>query len=458
MNMNSKKKLRLFDIACLAVASFFSLEIVASQASLGPSMIFCMLTIGVLYLICHGLICAELGATYPDQGGIYVWTQKAFGNRWAARTTWWYWVNVVAFIPSVLVSLLIVFQQLFWPDMSTLTMTVLAIIGIWVIVLLNCFSIRESKILTNVGSVLKVLVTVALIGGSIYMLVTSGSQNVFSAETIIPTFDIHFLALIPVYIYGLTGLDLISCNAGEMENPKKDVPRALIIACVVSVVCYIIASVCVLVVLPMESIDPASGMIDAIIAIYGTSRIIAILIGASLVVVYISYIFSWAIGGNSVALEAGETGELPRWFAITNKHHAPVGPAVMLGVAATALQLVYGFTANSSSGLFWTLLAFTSIVFFLPYLVLSFALIKLRKIDPDADTSFRIPGKVFPTVLAIVHFILLAIAIVGYVLPPEGEDPVVYVVVIIAGIGLSQIVGEILIKMAEKKKNNAQSE
>lgn len=101
----TKKKLNLFDIICLSFASFFSIELVASQATLGPSMIFSMLLFGGLYLICHGLICAEMGAAYPDQGGIYVWTLQAFGSKWAARTTWWYWANVVAFVPCTMVEI-----------------------------------------------------------------------------------------------------------------------------------------------------------------------------------------------------------------------------------------------------------------------------------------------------------------------------------------------------------------
>ena len=449
--MGSKKKLRLFDIVCLALASFFSIELVASQASLGPAMIFCMLTVGLLYMVCHGLICAELGATYPDQGGIYVWTQNAFGSRWAARTTWWYWLNVVAFVPCTLVALLIVLQQLFWPDMSTLTMTLVAIAGTWITVLLNCMSLQDSKLLTNLGSILKVLVCLTLIGGGIYTLATTGSQNIFSSETVFPSIDLQFLALIPVYIYGLTGMDVISCNAGEMENPKKDVPRAIFISGIISILVYILSAVAVLIILPLEGIDSASGMIDAIIKVYGASRIVVALIGIALVIVYISYIFSWTIGGNSVALEAGEAGELPGWFAKSNKHHAPVGPAILLGCASTVLLLVYGFTANSSSGLFWTLLAFTSIIFFLPYIVLSFALLKLRKSDPDAVRPFRIPGKVLPVILSVIHFILLLIGVVGFILPPEGENPVTYVLVIVVGLIVSQIVGEILMSKAAKK-------
>ena len=72
----------------------------------------------------------------------------------------------------------------------------------------------------------------------------------------------------------------------------------------------------------MPVIRSAFGMIDAIITVFGGSRIVAVLIGISLVFVYASYIFGWTIGGNSAALEAGE---LPGWFARSNKRHAPSG-------------------------------------------------------------------------------------------------------------------------------------
>lgn len=449
-----KKKLSMKDIVGLSFAAFFSIELVASQASLGPSMIICMLMFGLVYLLCHGAICAELGSTYPDQGGIYVWTLKAFGSRWAARTTWYYWVNVVAFVPCTLVAMVIIFQQLFFPDMSVLTTTIICIIGTWLSVLLNTISLQESKFLSNAGSLLKFIVCIVLIGGGVYYLIANGSANVFSAETILPKFDMGLLALIPVYIYGLTGMDVVSCNAGEMENPKRDLPKSLLITGAISMIIYILSAVAVLIIMPMDVIDPASGLIDALIVVFGGSRFIAVILGVALVVVYVSYIFGWTIGGNAAALEAAEAGELPAAFAKTNKHHAPVGPAVLLGVAATVLLIVYGLTASSSSGLFWTLLAFTSIIFFLPYAVMSFVFLKLRRDDPDAERPFKVPGKVLPYIVAIVNFVLLVIGIIGYTLPPEGEDPTSYMLILIGGLVITLGIGEYLIAAAAKKKDN----
>ncbi len=450
--MSPKKKLRLFDVVCLAFASFFSIELVASQASIGPSMIFCILCFGALYLLCHSLICAELGSTYPDQGGIYVWVLNAFGPRWAARSTWWYWVNMVVFVPCTLVALIIVVQQVFALEFTPMEITIIAIVGTWIAAALNCISLRHTKIISNVGSVLKLFVCLALIIGGFWYAFTYGSQNEFTLDAIIPQFDLALLALIPTYIYGLTGMDLISCNAGEMENPKRDVPRALLIAGIISIVVYLLSAMAVLFVLPQDAIDPAAGMIDAIIMVYGASQAMVAVIGVALVFVYVGYIFGWTIGGNSVALEAGEQGELPGMFAKSTKSHAPIGPAILMGFAATALLLVYGLTSNSGGDLFWTLLAFTSIIFFLPYIVLSFALIKLRKIDPDVERPFKIPGKILPYIVVVLNFVFLVIGVVGFILPPAGEDPLGYVLSIVIGVGVTQIVGEVLMSKAAKKK------
>lgn len=444
------KKLRLFDVICLAFASFFSIELVSSQASLGPSMVFCIIVFGGLYLLLHGLICAELGSTYPDQGGLYVWTDKAFGPKWAARSTWWYWANVISFVPCTLVTLIIVFQQVLGLELSTLTITVLAIIGTWLSVGLCCISLQHTKIVSNLGSIMKLIACLALIIGGFWWFANNGSANVFSAETIIPTFDINLLMLIPVYIYGLTGMDLISCNAGEMENPRRDVPRAMALSGFVSILVYLLSAVAVLFVLPQGEIDEAAGLIDALLVIYGGSQFFIGIITIALVFVYISYIFAWAIGGNSVALEAGEAGEFPKIFAKTNKGHAPVGPAVLMGIASTALMLVYGFTSGSGSDLFWTLLAFTSIIFFFPYIVLSFALIKLHRTDPDVERPFAIPGKALPTIVALAHAALLIFAVIGFAIPPEGEDPVTYLIVVVGGVIITQIIGELVINHAAK--------
>ncbi len=86
----------------------------------------------MLFFIPYGLITAELGTTYPEQGGLYIWVRNAFGERWAARTTWLYWINVALWMPSVYVLFAGMFAQLFIPDLSLWGQIAIGVLMTWV--------------------------------------------------------------------------------------------------------------------------------------------------------------------------------------------------------------------------------------------------------------------------------------------------------------------------------------
>jgi amino acid transporter len=455
--MENVKKLGFIDIVSLSFAAVFSLELIASQASMGPSLIFCFIVLGVTFFLSHGLICAELGSTYPDQGGIYVWIKRAYGDRWAARTTWWYWINVAGFIPSTLVVMGSILQMLFFPNLSVWGMVVFCIVCTWFIVAFNCIDLQDAKWLTMLSTICKLIACLALIVGAVMTLTSKGSQTEFSLKAIIPSFDLSFFSLVPVYVYALTGYDLISCSAGEMENPSKNVPKAVFSSGICTIILYIIAAVAMLIILPVDQIDPDSGLFTAFGEVFGTQ----VMIGVAIIsfIAFLGYIFSWALGGNKAALEAGLEGELPKIFAKTNKVHAPIGSAILLGLSSTGLLVFYGLIASSNANLFWTLLSFTSIIFFLPYIILSFAFITLRKKDPTIERPFRIPGgDGVGKLVAGVQFVFFAFSTIFFFLPPEGENPVSYVLFLVVGVGLAVAVGEWLIDKSIKERSLSEAE
>jgi amino acid transporter len=88
------KTLRQRDMVLFTVSAILLPDTLAAVASAGASSISWWLILGVLFLLPFGLISAELGCSYPEQGGIYAWVRDAFGGRWASRVTWCYWINV----------------------------------------------------------------------------------------------------------------------------------------------------------------------------------------------------------------------------------------------------------------------------------------------------------------------------------------------------------------------------
>ncbi|PKL57752.1 MAG: amino acid permease, partial [Methanomicrobiales archaeon HGW-Methanomicrobiales-5] len=79
----------LFSVSAILVG-----DTIASSAAMGVQGLTFWIALGVLFFIPYGFITAELGAAWPDDGGIYVWVREAFGQKWGTVTAWLYWVNV----------------------------------------------------------------------------------------------------------------------------------------------------------------------------------------------------------------------------------------------------------------------------------------------------------------------------------------------------------------------------
>ena len=76
------------DMTLFTVSAILLLDTLAASASIGVSSIFWWCVMGIFFFIPYGLISAELGTTYPEQGGLYSWIRDAFGARWGTRATW----------------------------------------------------------------------------------------------------------------------------------------------------------------------------------------------------------------------------------------------------------------------------------------------------------------------------------------------------------------------------------
>ena len=448
--MAKEKTMTLVDMIGMALSAFVSMELISSQAQLGPSIVGSFLLIGGIYVVTHCLICAELGGTYPDQGGIYAWVKRGLGEKWAARTNWWYWLNVVGFVPSVMIPMVSVFKQLFWPEMPFLALIALCIAGTWLIALLTMMPLKSSKLLNNVGTAAKILFCVALIAGGVMVAAGGGSKAELTLTTMTPKFNLALLALIPTFAYGLTGMDAIATASDEMKDPARDMPRAMIVSTVIAMLLYVLSIVAVEVILPADSIDSTTGLIDAVLAVYGGGGVVSVLIGVALALLYFSNAFAWPLAASKAAQEAAEQGEFPAVFAVANKHGSPVGGAIVLAVASTALIVLYAFIAGSNENLFWTILAFTGVIFLLPYVLMDISYIKLRREDKASERSIRVPG-VIAAVSFVLNIAMLIVSVVAFLPPPEGEG-LSYMAILPGTLVGTQIIGEVIVARSSAKK------
>ena len=159
---------------------------------------------------------------------------------------------------------------------------------------------------------------------------------------------------------------------------------------------------------------------------------------------------TWALGCNRAAAEAAMEGELPRIFALESKKlGTPIGAAVLMGLVSTFVLVMYGFMSGSNEDLFWSLFAFSAVIFLLPYEGMLLTFVKMRIIDPDHPRPYRVPGGLGAArAAAWICFAVLALSIVLFMYTPgEGmEWPV------LAGVIITLAIGEVVIRFSENHK------
>jgi amino acid transporter len=451
-----KKVLRSLDMTLFTVCAILVMDTLAPSAAIGPSSISWWVITLVLFFIPYGLITAELGTTYPEQGGLYVWIKNAFGEKWAARTTWLYWINVALWMPSVYILFAGMFSQLFFPDMALWLQIVIGIAMTWITVWIGSMTLETGKWIPNIGAIFKAVIMLVIGVGAFFYVSAHGVANDLSFSNILPEWGAG-LAFLPVIVYNFMGFELMSGASGEMKNPGKDIPRAIISSGFLIAVFYLLGTVGILMALPLDQIGLVSGIVDALKILLGGSALgdaLVIVLGVAALYTFLANMVTWSIGANRTAAEAAKEQELPAIFGSEHPvRKTPVGAFILTGIVSTVVIILYGFMAGSAADLFWSLFSFSSIVFLMPYLAMFPAFLKLRNSDPNIERPYKVPGgKVFAAILAGICELFILQAVVLFVWVPgepmdwAGKAP------IIIGVIVTLVVGEVLIAISRKNK------
>ena len=443
------------DLVLFTVSAILLLDTLASAASVGVSSVFWWLFLGVVFFIPFALISAEMSCSYPEQGGIYAWVKTAFGNRWAARTSWSYWINTAVWIPAIAILFAGIFKQMFIPDLSLFGQIAIGITLTWITVAVNIVSLDIGRFVPDTGAVFKILIFIALIIGALNYVGEHGMANEFSLAALKPDWQASF-QYIPAIIYGMLGFELVSASSEEMKDPARDMPKAVLISASIIIVLYLFGTIAMLAAIPAQEINLVEGLMDTLYLLFGQTvagQAFAMVLGVAALFTFFSNGVTWALGCNRAAAEAAKMGELPTIFAIESKKTGtPLGASVMMGLVSTLTIVLYGFLAGSNEDLFWSLFSFSAVIFMLPYIAMMLAFIKARIEQPHHVRPYKIPGGIFTARLfAYSCMTVLSLAIILFIYSPE----VGMQWTVLSGVVVTLAIGEFAIHSAEKTKSTA---
>ena len=466
-----KKKFNLFDAILGTVCLTLVCESVMPTAAIGNTQYFWWILLLIAFCLPYGMITAELGTTYPSEGGMYDWVKRAFGPKWASRVAWNYWVNFPLWIASLAVAITDIIAGMFDIELSIWMLLLLQLSYVWLVSLLGTQRIGESKYIVNLGTFFKIvlLLGIGLLGIYVFMKTGQSANPITSFKDLIPDLSLNIdtgLPFISIILFNFMGFEVVGTWAEDMEDPKKQIPKALIIGGLLMAVFYVLPAAGFNIALSADTVanlDPGN-VVEVLTTLFATVgigssmiRTLVIIAGAMFIYTFIANIASWSFGVNEVARYAALDGGMPKMFTPVNEEGVPYMASIINGVVASII-VVGGIIANSISedfgasfSLFFHLSWITLLIGYVPMFM---AFLKLRKTDKNAKRPYKVPGgKTMIKVMAIVPFVIL---IAGILFTLFGDFSIGYIMdnkPLFAGVILSFICEEVLVAHVGKEED-----
>lgn len=469
-NKKKKYKFRLFSAVLATVCIILVGDAVAPTAAIGNSQYLWWVIMLIGFFVPYGLISAELGTQYPSEGGMYTWVKKAFGPKWAGRVAWFYWVNYPLWVASLADLVTTYLLQMLGFEMTWPIILAIQLFYILLVSVLGVLRISQSAWLSNLGAFCKFIFMAGLGALGIYVLVTQGSANPINSWTdFLPLvgadgkFDFTGLGFVSLIIFNMLGFEVVSTFSDDMDNPKKEIPKAVILGGILIAAFYLLASFGIGVAIPIEELSTDSGLLDSyqiLLTTIGLSagaiKAIIVVVGGLFIYTLVANISSWNFGVNSVIAYAAEDGTFPKSWAKRNKDGVPYVVSIWTGVVGAIIAIAGVIVAQffpEISNLFWTFFSLSLVCLLLSYLPMFMAFYKLHKQGPAVKNGYWISGgKIKIFLYSFVPFLLLLIALFFTLFPEFNLEMFEYNWPLIVGACIAIILGEIMVSRVRKAK------
>ena len=392
-----RKVLRRFDLVLFTVCAIVGLDSVAAAAQAGAQAITWLVISLVVFFIPYGMLTAELGSAFPLEGGPYEWVRLAFGRPAGAVTSVLYWLSNPIWLGGTLTATTIATLNslVLAQPLGTSGEITVSLIFIWVTVGIAIVTFRLGKWGPGIGTFVKVAVVALFTVLFVAFLIRHGRPaGVSSAADLKPSLD-GFVAAIGILVFLWIGFELANGAAEEMRNPRRDVPAMIAGAGIIGALLYGLVILGIVLVIPSGGLSRVTGFTTAyadvasVFPSHGVNVLFAVLVIATLV----GSGSVWLQGADRTQAIAALDGAAPAWMGRFTGFGTPLAVNLSSGVVASVFGvLIFTITQGSLAHFFSVMLALTISTAALSYFFIFPALIRLRRLYPNAHRPYRVPG------------------------------------------------------------------
>ncbi len=444
-----KRVMGFRDLLLFYVVTGISLRWIATAAAAGPSAIVIWIGAWLVFYTPLALSVIELSSRYPHEGGLYVWSKRAFGDFSGFMAAWTYWTSNLPFFPAVLyfaASNLLFMRQSQWGYLSAnpTYYILFALLTLTAATLLNVVGLDVGKWLHNIGALAMWIPVLIVIGMGLLAYHRFGSATTFSIHTMKPSMRMNDIIFWSVLTFAFGGSETASFMAEEIKNARRTIPLALFLGGITVAFCYIIGTVCVLLALPPSEVSSLQGLVQAIaktserVGLPWFLPVAALLIALSNIGASGAYLAAVA----RLPFVAGIDRYLPSSFGALHPRFGTPWVALLTQSVIGAIFIFLGQAGTSVKGAYDVLVSMGVITYFIPYLYLFASMFKLQS-QPAGEEVIRVPGgKPVAYALSILGFTTTVFTIALSVLPPPDEpNKPLAVFKIVGGCGALVLIG-----------------
>lgn len=368
---------------------FFKPQAVYEITGGGPGLGMIAWVLAGIMTITAGLTAAEVSAAIPKTGGMMVYIEEIYGKKLGFLTGW---MQSVLFFPATIAAISVMFGQQAAILLGNESLVIPLTVGVILLIgVLNTFGSRTSGAIQTVSTVCKLIPLVLII---VFGFIKGGGNNPIVqplvAEGISPTGVIGQLLVAILFAYD--GWINVGAIAGEMKNPGKDLPKAIVGGLSLVMGVYVVINLAYLWVLPASELakyaSPASAVAEVLFGSIGGK-----IINVGILVSVFGCINGYLLTGPRITYTLGKQKTIPVIFGKLNKNDVPANATLLMAVLSALYALSGQFNLLSDLAMFavWSFYVLTFI-----------GVMKLRKTHPNLNRPYKVP--LYPIIPLIAIF------------------------------------------------------
>jgi len=260
-----RRELRLWHVVLFNISAVAGVRWLAAAAHAGPGSLALWLIAALAFFLPCALVVSKLTQKFPEEGGLYVWTKRAFGDWHGFLCAWLYFISNVCYFPTLLLAGVAVASYLF--GAAGIRYSEDARYGIpatfaalWLTFILNLVGMRAGKWATSLGASASYLIAALLVAFGVAIASRHGLPTHFH---LVPAINFDSLNFWSQIAFAFVGLEVAPILGAEIHNTGNVIPRAALISGIGSAAFYIAGTAAMLALLAPEQISPLTGLAQA---------------------------------------------------------------------------------------------------------------------------------------------------------------------------------------------------